>query len=306
MKECRCELGKLAAWLKGEYRPEHVAAILGALRDQPANQVRPILEKVVQDTKHSPANRLTAVADLTKILDKTAPADLLESTRSLEDGPVLADTLRRLGNHPNLNAVPVLAGKLASMDAEVRAAAIESLGKLGAKEGLEPSIRLLQDKDARVRRSAAFAAGKLRVKAAREPLLLLMGDADVAVRLASLESLRLLREPRAVPLALKALENRDLEMAALECLSDLGGPEHGGAVAELAKRNPSAETPAAVVRVITTWRDRLGTTPDQLRRGEELDRAVADIHGANGILVRWDASYAVSEKSASKIIEQFG
>jgi len=144
-------------------------------------------------------------------------------------------------------------------------AAIEALGELRAAEGREWVLPLLQDKDVRVRRAAAGAAGKLAARPAIEPLLTLVTDADPGVRRASLDALRLLREPRAVPLAVAALGDRQLELKALECLGELGGPEQAQAVAELAKRNPSVQIPAAVVRVLTEWRGRRGVAGTAMR-----------------------------------------
>src|SRR5262249_55579097 len=104
------------------------------------------------------------------------------------------------------------------------------------------------------------------------------------------------------PLAVAALNDRQLELKALECLSELGGPEQSAAVTELAKHNPSAEVPAAVVRVLTAWQSREGLTAT---KQQELDRAVAEVHGGNGILVRWEASGPLAAPEAPKIFERF-
>ena len=294
-------LATLGRWLADEHQPDHVAAILTALSDQPAAEARRYLEAVVRDRRHSPANRLTALALFVGGLDGADPAPLLELAQALEDGPILADALRRIGKYPKLPAVALLTRKLSSPEAEVRAAAIEALGKLGATEGRAPLLALLRDKDVRVRRAAADAAGQLGAKQAIEPLLKLAMDVDPALRRASLDSLRRLREPRAVPLAVAALGDRQVEIKALECLGELGGPEQARAVTEWAKRNPSTEALTAAVRVLTSWQDRKELTTER----EELDRAVAEVHGGTGILVRWDVSGPLSAQAAPRIIERF-
>jgi HEAT repeat protein len=251
-------LATLGQWLGDEYQSDRVAAILASLDDQPAADARRYLEPVVRDRRHSPSNRLAALALFIRGLDETAPVPLLALAETLEDGPVLAEALRRIGKHPKPPAASLLTSKLRSLNAAVRAAAIEALGDLRAEEGRGPVLRLLRDQDAQVRRAAASAAGKLGVRQAAEPLLKLVTDGEPAVRRASFDSLRLLREPRAVPLAVAALGDRQLELKALECLSELGGPGEATAVAELAKHNPSTEVPATAVRVLTAWRGREG------------------------------------------------
>jgi putative heme-binding domain-containing protein len=307
-------LAALGRWLEDEHQPDRAAAILASLRthlslapsegergrDEGAD-VRRYLETVVRDRRHSPANRLAALALFAEGLE-AVPAALLTLAEALEDGPILADALRRTSKYPKLPAAPLLMRKLGSPDAEVRAAAIEALGEIQAAEGRDAVLPLLQDKDVRVRRAAAGAAGKLGAKKANEPLLKLASDADPTLRRNSLDSLRLLREPRAVPLAVAALGDRQVELKALECLADLGGPEQAGAVGEWAKHNPSAEVPAAAVRVLTAWRGRPGLTA---AKRQELDRTVAEVHGSNGILVRWDASDALTAQVAPQIIERF-
>jgi len=294
----------LLSWLKDEHQPDCAGALLDSLRDRPAAEIRGSLKTVVCDRKHSAANRLTALTLFAQGLD-TATADLLLTLApALEDGPVLADVLRRIGKYPKLASAPVLMGKLSSPEAEVRAAAIEALGELRTAEAREVVVQLLQDKDVRVRRAAAAATGRLSARQGTEQLLKLAIDADPALRRASFDSLLLLREPRVVPLAVAALEDRHLELKALECLRDMGGPEQARAVTEFAQRNPSAEVPAAAVRVLTVWRDRAGLKADQR---QALDDAVAQVHGANGILVRWqaDGNPISPAKTLPKLVEDF-
>jgi putative membrane-bound dehydrogenase-like protein len=295
-------LATLGQWLKDEYQPDRVAAILTALTDQSPVEVRPYVEAVVRDRRHSAANRCQALALFVRGLDGTAATSLLALAQTLEDGPVLADALRRVGKYPNLPATPVLLRKLSSPEAEVRAAAIAALGEFRAAEGCESVHALLQDPDVRVRRAAAGAARKLAARQAIEPLLKLMTDADAAVRCASLDALCRLREPRAVPLAVAAFGDRQVELTALKCLGELGGPEQASAVTELAKGTPSAEVLSAAVHILTAWRNREGLTA---MKRQELDHAVAEVHGANGILTRWSVRGPVPAQDVPAVIEHF-
>ena len=280
-------LEAIGSWLKDERDPARVAALLEALRDPPAAGVLAHLEPVIRSPLQSSDNRLTALALFVQGIDKERAGLLLALAEELDDGPILAEALRWIGKFPHPEAAPLLVGKLDSAKPEVRAAAIETLGELRAQEGREPLMRLLADRDPQVRRAAASAAGKLQQQRTIEPLLKLTGDEDGLVRGASLDALRLLREPRAVPQALTALGDRQTQQIALQFLRSLGGPEQTGAVVELAKRNPSLEVLSAAVQTLTAWQERASTTETQQ---QGLDRAVAEIQGASGSLVRWKVS----------------
>jgi putative membrane-bound dehydrogenase-like protein len=295
-------LTALGEWLQNEYQSDRAAAILAALRDHPVPDARMVLEPVIGDRRHTDANRLTALALFAQGLDGAGGERLLTLAATLEDGPVLADLLRRTATLPKLMAGAMLAKHTRSAQAEVRAAAIEALGDLRAPEGRPAVLPMLHDSDVRVRRAAAAAAGKLGAKPAADPLVKLVADADPAVRRASLDSLRMLRDPRAVALAVAGLSDHALELTALNCLADRGGPEHADAVAQLAQRSPSADVLTTAVRLLTAWRDDVADAPP---RQKELDRAVADIHGASGMLLRWDAREPVTAREAPALIELF-
>jgi putative heme-binding domain-containing protein len=218
----------------------------------------------------------------------------------LEDGPVLAEALRQVGRRAGLAAAQLLVDKVASPDAAVRAAAVDALAAHGpAGDGAKvPDAvwrRLLEDKDAGVRRAAATAVGSLRVSSARGTLLRLARESDPALRRASLESLRLLREPRAVPLAVAALPSEATQVAALRCLADLGGPDQAGAVVDLARQHPSAEVLPLVLRMLTDWGR--GQGPD--RAG--LEAAAADLQGASGVLARWWVAGPLPSENAAQL-----
>src|SRR5262249_11813377 len=148
---------------------------------------------------------------------------------------------------------PLLLQKVASADGEVRACAVGALAEMGVRGADEPVRKLLDDPDARVRSAAALAAGKLSLRQAADQLLKLTSDSDAEVRRSSLEALRRWREPRALPVAVAALADRETALNALACLGELGGPEQAAVVTDLARRQPSVEVLAAVGKVLTGW-----------------------------------------------------
>jgi hypothetical protein len=104
-----------------------------------------------------------------------------------------------------------------------------------------------------------------------------------------------------VPLAAAALADRETEAAALQLLAELGGAEHSAAVADLARRSPSAETLAATIRALGTWQAQAETTETQRR---ELGRAIGTIHGASGVLTRWIVTGPLPQAEAQPIVDR--
>jgi putative heme-binding domain-containing protein len=297
----------LTRWLREERGEEAVGVILDALREVPAAETSTALVAVVREKGYGTVNRLRALA---LFAGGTAAADvplLVDLARGLEHGPVLAEVLRHLGHYPKSGKLAAVAARalplyVTSEAPEVRAAAVEALGELQAVEGREPALKLLGDGVPLVRRAAAVAAGKLALKQAAEPLLQLAGDADAGVRRASLDALRQLHEPRAVPLAAAALDDRETQLAALACLADVGGPEQAAAVAALARRAPPTDVLAGAVRLLAAWAGRAGAAP---ATRSELERIIAEVHGATGALIRWTVSGPVAGKDAAGILESY-
>ncbi len=291
----------LTKWLDGERDADRVAAILAALGVHPAANVRRHLVATIRNSEHSQANRQTALKQFSEGLDEAAAEELLAVSRELEEGPVLADALRRLARHPKLAAGQLLTKKLHSAEPEVRAAAIETMGELGAT--VDPGVLLthLADADARVRQSAAIAAGKLAAQEAIEPLLKLAADGEAAVQRASFDALRVLKERRAVPLAVESLKDWQVSLRALECIGALGGAAQAGAITEFAKQSPSADVVATTIRTLSDWRKQAGTSA---AAGRELDEDVAEIQGTTGILIHWEAGGPLPVESAESIIER--
>jgi putative heme-binding domain-containing protein len=294
-------LTTLERWLHEERQADRVAALLAVLRDRPAAETRGLLAAVVREKTHTPGNRLAALALLAGGLDQTNERQLLELAKAVEDGPVLSALLEQLGKRPRVEAASLLMRKLHSPAGDVRAAALDALAERNEAKAKDAVAKLLEDKDARVRRSAAAAAGKLGIPSAREALLKLARDADPAVCRASLDALRRLGERRALPIALAALTNRDTAASALEYIGTLGGPDQAGPLIELAKRDPAAQVLLRVVRILSTWEGRNGLA-DARRR--ELNRAVAELQGDNGVLLRWQGRGPLPAAKASAVIKE--
>jgi len=292
----------LAARLRDDLDAELVDLIIDSFRDSPRDDTRAPLQGIVQEKKHTAANRQKALTLLAAGLDAASAGVLLDLGMTVEAGPLLAEVLRQTARHPKLAATPLLLNHVDSMAPEVRAAAVETLAECEAAEGKEPALKLLDDQVPEVRRAAAAAAGKLKVAAAAETLLKRAADENASVRSASLIALRQIGEPRAVPHAIKALDDRETQLAALDCLGDLGGPEQLNAVVGLARRAATPQVLTDAVRVLTTWANRDGVPP---AKRKELDLAVAEVQGTTGTLVRWVIRGPVPAGDAAKVIERF-
>lgn len=292
-------LETLVGLLKNEFQPEGTKLVLAALAGFPPADTRRMFDEVVRDRRHSAENRIAALKTLLKLGGDDPRKRLMEYVKTLEDGLPLAEVLNELSVMSKPESVALFVSKLKSKDAHVRAAALTLLAGYGDVEAVPFVLPFLKDSDAAVRLAATRSAGRLNVKEAAGPLLKLAPDPRF--RGACLDSLRLLRDGRAVPIALASLREGLSELKALHCLADLGGPEHVRAVVDFAKRRPSTPTLTICVRVLAGWRSLVALTPDQRKA---MDRAIAEIHGATGILVRWHARGPSDRQSLQKNLKQ--
>jgi putative membrane-bound dehydrogenase-like protein len=296
-------LPTLESWLRSEHDPGAVAAILDSMRGHPAGQTRRLLEALLSDRTHTTANRKAALDLWAGGLDDASERRLLEVAGSLEEGPVLAAVLRTIGARPKLPSSSLLIDKLSSRDPELRAAAVEALTALRGTSAGEAVRGLLSDPDSSVRRAAAAAMGRLGVRSASASLLTLARGTDPALRRVSLDSMRLLREPGVLPLAVAGLDDRETQQAALRCLEELGGPDHVNEVGAMATRNPPTEVLQQVVRLLDNWSHREGLPVAQQA---DLARALAEVQGASGMLAHWHVSGPLGEGDISTLVERIG
>src|SRR5262249_37340166 len=104
----------LARWLQDERQPEAVAAILASLRDHPPEQTRAALAKLIATPDHAVTNRAAALNLYAAGLDQKSEPGFLALAKSIEDGPVLAETLRDLAKRPSLDSSSLLMAKAQS------------------------------------------------------------------------------------------------------------------------------------------------------------------------------------------------
>jgi putative membrane-bound dehydrogenase-like protein len=273
----------LGKWLAEERDPAAVATLLAGLGGTSGSEVRPSLEALIRDRKQTAANRLAATALFLEGLTG-GEARLAVVAAAVEDGPILAALLRGVAARKDCASAKLVLEKTASANAEVRAATVEALAVLKVPEARDVIGKMLTDAAARVRAAAARAVGQLALRPSAAQLLKLARDPDASVRRSSLEALRRLREPRALAVAVAALNDDPIAVTALECVGDLGGPAQAVAVAQFARRRPSTEVLAAAGKVLSGWaaREELGA----LKR-QQIESALAEIHGGSGVLLGW-------------------
>jgi putative heme-binding domain-containing protein len=289
----------LHRWLKARPGLEAASAIIESLRDHPPDARRDLLAVIAAERALPPASRLAVLALWPGGDEEKSQRKLLDLAVALEDGPVLAAAIRQLRKWSVPRATPLFFRALESADPGVRAAALDVAAALGVSSVGDRTRRLLTDRDKSVRRAAAAAVGALALKSANDSLLLLLHDPEPGVRRASLDSLRLLREPRALPLAVGALADAETRLAALAYVGELGSPALAPALADLARRSPTADVLPLAARILTDW-SRLPA--DRLR----LDRAVAEVQGTTGLLVRWRVCAPIDRATAASLTGHAG
>jgi putative heme-binding domain-containing protein len=277
-------LATLRRCLSRERAPEAVSAILSALGDQHSVEVEGELAQIVADERYSAEVRKRALSILVKDLDEAREAVLIDLAKSVPDGPVLAAIMLELGRRPTLESRSVLLEKLRSGVAQVRSACIDALAKLAAADSGGEIVGYLDDPDPRVRLAAAKAVGALRAGDAAGALARLASQSDPVLREASFRSLRLLRDPCALELALEALDDQSVHLSALEYVAELGGPEHAEAVAQLARRSPSHQVLATGIRALAHWQDAVGVAPG---RKEQIRHLMRELQGTHSRLLHW-------------------
>jgi putative membrane-bound dehydrogenase-like protein len=276
-------------------RTDAVVAALDRVLADPDRGVRlAILRRI--DREQIPTRLETIASWLRDETDPAAVSSLIAALRAhpAASARTLLEAVIDDPAHPRPNRLAALELWTTGLDA----AGLEALPALGHR-----LLAFLDDPDPSARRLATVAVGRLGVRSAIERLLVLARDPDPGVCNASLDALRRLREPRAVPVAVAALGVRDMQLEALHSLEDLGGPEQIGDVVALARQSPTTDVLHQAVEVLSRWSRREGLSP-ALRA--ELQRAVAVVQGQSGIVALWQLAGLVDDRAITALVARVG
>jgi HEAT repeat protein/beta-lactamase regulating signal transducer with metallopeptidase domain len=207
--------------------------------------------------------------------------------------------------------VVALIGRLRDEDAEVRAAAAQSLGKLEDSRAVPSLIAVIGDRDAKVRAAVAEALGKFTDPRAVSALSSLLRDSQVDVRKQALEALS--EYESGVPVAgivpLLSDSDADLRHDAAHALGKFGDQSAGAALAPLV-RDPSPDVRQAAIESIADLHDAAhasailpalsDTNPDVRQQAiEALDNLRVSIPEAAMLALLRDGNADVRSKAAN-------
>ena len=111
-------------------------------------------------------------------------------------------------------AIETAVGALQGTDARQRAAAVRTVGALGARQAVDAIIARLDDDDGAVRVAAARALGQLATAEAVAALALRVTTPDTSLRVALARALGITRAPEALPPLVTLLEDADGQVRA--------------------------------------------------------------------------------------------
>ena len=290
----------LSEWLVSERDDKAVVELLDAMKAEVSDASTSALLRVVAEAAYSPANRRSALAVLDQRFKGAAGSRLVTLGGQLEQGPVLAELLERLGRREGLDSGGLFEAGLGSTDASVRAASITASAHRGDQRLAERLGKLLGDKASPVRRAAAAAAGRLKVKTLAADLSRSVTDPDAAVRSAGLSALVALEHPGSLGAARAALDDPITLEAGLAYLGRFGEAKDLGRIQLLARTYRSTSIQARVFGTL----DRLEAR--KVVSAQALARARADLQGDGGLLLRWRASGVLSVDEATGLLAGVG
>lgn len=236
--------GPVALALAGDASESVRLSLVQALRDHPAAEQIPILEKVAADKSGAVRRQLVAAARA-----NPSPAALPLVTARLKDTDpkVRASAAMALAAMKARGELPAVAALSKDAEADVRAACAEALGEYREAEGLATVAALVKDADPSVRGRAVAAAGRIGGEGALAIVEVGVADKEGFVRLEAIRALGVLggtgARDRLIALAKK--EQMPIRLAAIQTLGSLKDKEALPALRELQKDPAEAVRTAA-------------------------------------------------------------
>ncbi len=159
-----------------------------------------------------------------------------------------------LGGYDDERVVKALLNALNS-DAEevgVRAAAAESLGRLGKTEAFDSLVKGIKSTEYMVRSACAYALGKLGDKRAADDLFYLLKDSDHSVVSSAAHALAKMHDKRAALPLIHIVETKRprQQVAAVRVLGDLKDPQAVGPLVKLYKKISDPDLKHAIIRAL--------------------------------------------------------
>jgi len=234
----------------GDKRKEVRDSAVEALKGLGAKALRAVLEKVERAEGVAKDEAKRAL----KLICERFRAALDPQSAEGKDRLVRRDMCRYLGQLKYKPATLALIDRLSDTDPEVRAAAAEALGKIGAKAAIQALENRMNDsaEESKVRVSAAVALGKMGNKKAIEFLINMLTDQDEVVRVRAARALSEVGMP-SVNLLLEALKSKEAQKrwGAAKALGEIGCKE---AVDELAKATKDDNEDVRIAAVVSLGR----------------------------------------------------
>lgn len=202
------------------------------------------------------SGRAARASDVVGIPEEQSAASASRDSTERDSAGSTGDVSAVSHGQSDSTVVLALIARVRDEDADVRAAAAQSLGKLGDPRAVPALVGALADGEAKVRAAAAEALGKFSDPRAVKGLTRLLGDSELDVRKSALEALTEYEAgvPAAAITPLLADPDADLRHSAAHALGQLHDRSAGSALAPLV-RDPSPDVRQAAIASIADLND---------------------------------------------------
>lgn len=157
--------------------------------------------------------RFCAADALGKIASESAIPDLIAALK--DDNEFVREKCVAILALFKEAALKGLLEAMGSGEANVRAGAAKTLGRIGSPKAAEVLVKALKDEQVNVRVNAVEALAAVMGEKARDPLAQTLKDADASVTLRAAWALGFLKDARALPVLIETMKNENAEHPAM-------------------------------------------------------------------------------------------